>query len=75
MRDSKSVAAMLAEVESEPNRYEPMEGEEIPPFDDELQEEADEGQMVAVEEIMQAFEDRNPEALLSALRSFIRMAN
>lgn len=73
MRDSKSVAAMLAEVEPEPANYD-VPSDDVP-FDDEMQEEADEGQLVAVEEIMQAFEERDSQALLNALRSFIRMAN
>ncbi len=72
MREDRALAAMLAADDHEPESHH-VENADYSPED--LDEEADEGQMVAVEEIMQAFEERDSRALLGALRSFIRMAN
>lgn len=74
MREDKALAAILAEGEDEHGP--PIGGEDEPFYSPEdLDEDADEGQLVAVEEMMQAFEDRDSRALLGALRSFIRMSN
>ena len=74
MREDKALAAILAEGEFEDAPPSMGDGDaDYSP--EELDEEADEGQMVACEEILQAFEERDSRALLSALRSFIRMAN
>lgn len=73
MREDKALAAILAEGEFEDA---PPMGEPDSDYSSEdLEEEADEGQMIAVEDLMQAFEDRDPKAMLGALRSFIRMCN
>lgn len=68
---SKALAAMLAESDM----GSPDEMDMGSMQDDPNLEAADEGQMVAAEEIMQAFHDHDTHALLGALRSFIRMAN
>jgi hypothetical protein len=79
MRDARSLAAMLAEDTKE-ERHLPRETHEemgaemdYDSEEGELDELADEGHMVAAEEIMQAFQDRDVTALMEALRSFVRM--
>jgi hypothetical protein len=74
----KDIAAMLAQEDSH-DPHAMTDGDapflhEGESFDDEM-DVADEGQIVACEEIMQAFHDRDSKALLSALRSFVRMSN
>lgn len=74
--DSRAIAEMLSEdvhlddVSDQPEADE-FESDE---FSEDL-EEADEGQLVAVEEMMLALNEQNPKNFLQALRSFIWMTH
>lgn len=73
MRD-RSLAALLAEDESSSEHGPEMAADDSLPTDD-YEEELDDGHMIAAEEMLSAMESRDPRALLTALRSFIRMVS